>query len=263
MHDLCVCVCCSHAWQMNGMKGEFGQVEEVADGVDASTVGGVKRRAGWLDRWRDADVARKELLRKNAEGLDLTSSAVLLEPLAGAGVTARMRAYGSLLADQIWERSKCRWSVADAVADAAAAKTIVRLSIDESIGGRCASSAAAHEAYEIRVLEGGGGVSVAGASDRGLLFGVGRLLREMRLHHESKCAALPAASHRIIADRIAGPRARLPRVLVAGCLRLLARERASLPPASSPPPAIRPPAPRLLSSVLARGSLVLISAPPA
>jgi hypothetical protein len=63
-------------------------------------------------------------------------------------------------------------------------KIAVRLSLSLELTQQASTSGAPHEAYTIESTE--SAVVICGASTRGLLFGVGRLVREMRMHYEEK-----------------------------------------------------------------------------
>jgi hypothetical protein len=63
---------------------------------------GIKRAAGWLDRWREADQERKQLLASIGSGKDLTNSAIHLA-LTGSDAKehARLRLYAKLLQEEV------------------------------------------------------------------------------------------------------------------------------------------------------------------
>jgi alpha-glucuronidase len=71
-----------------------------------------------------------------------------------------------MLLDEVEKRTQIRWSVASQPAG-----TFVKIGEQKGIAGP--------EGYSMRAAA--GGVTVLGADERGVLFGVGRLLREMHM----------------------------------------------------------------------------------
>ena len=159
----------------NSQLGQFG--EEVKEERDISLCGGIKRRAGWLDRWREADLAKKEKLAKMGSGADLSNSVIILQLGNDETMNSRMRLYAKLLHEEVWENARVRWEIIEGDAEVPSGRMPVRLLIDETITELASSSGAAHETY--RIDSSTEQITIKGASQRAVLFGVGRLLREM------------------------------------------------------------------------------------
>ena len=125
-----------------------------------------------------------------AVGLDLTHATVV----APATLSAREKRAAAMLAQEVARRSQVRWPVAAAPASG---PSIV---IERGSGPA--------EGFRIRME--GGGVRISGNDERGVLFGVGRLLRELRM--SAARSRLPDDfEHRHRAEvRAARPSARLP-----------------------------------------------------
>lgn len=120
---------------------------------------------GWLEAWRKNETSH--LLLPTADDFDLKTAVVVAEPDSD-----RAEFYAELLLDEVGRRSHCRWKRSGEGPQ-------VRLRVD--------SQALGHpEGYCLRVKD--GNVTIAGADERGLLFGVGRLLREMTLDREQSYA---------------------------------------------------------------------------
>jgi hypothetical protein len=96
--------------------------------------------------------------------MDLTKAVVV----APAGLSGPERKAVGMLVDEVWKRSFVRWEVVDA----APAPGVPAIAI-----GRGSTSAA--EGYQL--LSSPSGAVVNGNDARGVLFGVGRLLRELRM----------------------------------------------------------------------------------
>ena len=94
--------------------------------------------------------------------LDLTNAEIVLEHSAAR--SQRGPVYAQLLADEVQKRTALHWPVVNATVK----MTTVSLGIDTTAG-------ATSEGYVIRAEA--SSVSVWGHDERGLLFGVGRLLR--------------------------------------------------------------------------------------
>ena len=191
--------------KMNMQLKLFG--EEIKEERHISLCGGIKRRAGWLDRWRAQDAEKKAKLKKLVgSGKDLKNASVLITVGADARVDARVRLYAKLLQDEVWDQARVKWEILENASGAPDGRTAIRLGIDAALAdpAKAAGSGAAHEAY--RIDNGAAEIKITGASQRGLLFGCGRLLREMLLHYEEKysssmisvCALTTAAPVRVL-----------------------------------------------------------------
>jgi hypothetical protein len=161
---------------MNSQLNQFG--EEFTEERHISLCGGIKRRAGWLDRWRLQDIEKKAKLAKlTGTGRDLSKVTIMLVIGADAKVNARMRLYAKLLQDEVWESARVRWEVAENAAAPSDGTMALRLLIDDTLSRQATGSGAPHEAYRIDASP--KQIAITGASQRGLLFGAGRLLREL------------------------------------------------------------------------------------
>jgi hypothetical protein len=116
------------------------------------------------------------------------SRAVLVTP---ADLTRRERKAVSMLLDEVERRSRVRWSEVHAwPADSTSVIAIGPASALASFAGPYAAAFAASpapraaEGFTLRVMD-GRVVIVAGNDARGMLFGIGRLLREMRMTRDS------------------------------------------------------------------------------
>jgi hypothetical protein len=101
-----------------------------------------------------------------AAGLDLSRAVVQLQ----ADATPRERHAVDLLVDEVEARTRIRW---DVVERAAPGQPAVR------VGRHSGSPAPGREGYHL--VSAGDSVTVAGADERGVLFGVGRLLRALEM----------------------------------------------------------------------------------
>jgi hypothetical protein len=117
-----------------------------------------------------------------SQSLDLTSAVVVLAD----GATARERAAIDVLLDEVEARTRIRWSVAGT---APARQPVIRVGQlsawqqDRAAGLPSSGAAPGREGYHL--VSSASGVTIAGADERGVLYGVGRLLRalEMRPDH--------------------------------------------------------------------------------
>src|SRR5947207_8306488 len=98
---------------------------------------------------------------------DLTHATIV----APANLTAPERKAVALLVDAVRERTRITWPVA--VANPGAGKPVVRIS------QAAAASGLPPEGYQLRSFDNSGApsVEIAGNDERGVLFGVGGLLR--------------------------------------------------------------------------------------
>ncbi len=118
--------------------------------------------------------------------LDLTTATIVV----AADATPRERAAATMLLEEVQRRSLARWSIADR-ATSGAAIHVGRLATLRRgpLASRLSGPAPGAEGY--RVSSAPGGVVVAGADERGVLFGVGKLLRTLHIAHDR--VTLPAA----------------------------------------------------------------------
>jgi len=147
-------------------------------------------------------------LRSGAQAQDLNmSAAVLVGPSARSGPAAQA---APMLLDEVEKRSRIRWSIAKSVPPGAVSAIVIGSSAE--IGRRSPSLARAlpptvtgREGYRIASLtvDGRATVVVAGNDARGVLYGVGRLLRllDMRRDRVSIADGLRIASAPRIALR--------------------------------------------------------------
>ena len=133
---------------------------------------------GWLENWSQDDGIALGLPLEDV--LDLSSAVVLYDVSS-----PRQDTYAQVLLDAIYKSSRCSWSKMDA--DAASAdhdfadgsRALIRLVVCDS-----RREELGEEGYELVLSKQGevGGnaeVVVHGATDRAILYGVGRLLREI------------------------------------------------------------------------------------
>jgi hypothetical protein len=101
-----------------------------------------------------------------AAEIDLTNATVSM-PVAAS---VREKKALMMLLDEVEKRTQIRWSVASQPAG-----TFIKIGEQKGVAGP--------EGYSLRAAT--GGVTVMGADERGVLFGVGRLLREMHMRKQS------------------------------------------------------------------------------
>ena len=114
-----------------------------------------------------------------APALDLTTSTIVV----AADATPRERAAATMLLEEVQRRSLARWTIADKAASGPVVH-VGRLATlrKGALASRLQGPAPGAEGY--RLTSSPAGVVVAGADERGVLFGVGRLLRAMDIGHE-------------------------------------------------------------------------------
>ncbi len=117
--------------------------------------------------------------------LDLTTATIVV----AADATPRERAAATMLLEEVTKRSLARWTTGERPASGAAIHlgrlaTLRRGALAARLGG------AAPGAEGYRIASSRDGVVIAGADERGVLFGVGRLLRAMDIARET--VTLPA-----------------------------------------------------------------------
>ena len=133
---------------------------------------------GWLDNWNKDESIALPSPRELPNHLDLRDAAIVC-----ASATPRLMTYAVVLQDEICKRTKRHWTIVPHGDVGPLPEPCVVLNVDPN------SAIPTPEGYTLVVVD--ATVRVTGGSDRGLLFGVGRLLREMTLdYHESYTAAL-------------------------------------------------------------------------
>ncbi len=110
------------------------------------------------------------LLTSAAAALDLTHASVVVP----ANMSGPERKAVSLLVDAVRERTRLTWAVG---ANSEPGKPVVRISRAAAAGRLPA------EGYRLRSLD--NGVEILGNDERGVLFGVGRLLRALEMRRDS------------------------------------------------------------------------------
>ncbi len=113
-----------------------------------------------------------------ARPLDLTSATIVV----AADATPRERTAATMLLEEVQRRSLARWTLADR-ADSGPAIHVGRLASLRRgpLAARLAGATPGAEGYRLAATA--DGLIVAGADDRGVLFGVGRLLRALEIGH--------------------------------------------------------------------------------
>lgn len=107
-----------------------------------------------------------------AATIDLSSARILVE----APASQRADVYATMLSDEVFKRVFVRWPIVHADSANFSGVTITLATNSSTEVDRSSPGA---EGYELSV--GAGGVRVTGADQRGLLYGVGRLIRQMNL----------------------------------------------------------------------------------
>lgn len=118
---------------------------------------------GWLDAWKQAEESR--LLLPGANDLDLKEAAVRWEG------GERLATYARVLRNEVGRRCHRAWGTGQG--------PVIFLRVDPEV---CSNL----EGFSLTTN--GQGVEICGASERGVLFGVGRLLREMTMDWERSYA---------------------------------------------------------------------------
>ncbi|MBS1855763.1 MAG: hypothetical protein JST11_10385 [Acidobacteria bacterium] len=115
------------------------------------------------------------VLATAAQAADLTHATVVAPP----GLTGPERKAVELLVDAVRERTRITWNVA--AADPGTGKPVVTVARAASGAGLPA------EGYHLRTFDHGGapGVEITGNDERGVLFGVGGLLRALEMRRDS------------------------------------------------------------------------------
>ena len=121
-----------------------------------------------------------------SQPLDLTASTIVV----AADATPRERVAATMLLEEVQRRSHARWTVSDRSSGGAAIHVGRLASLRKGpLASRLTGAAPGPEGY--RITSAPGSVVVAGADERGVLFGVGRLLRTMEIGRDR--VILPAA----------------------------------------------------------------------
>lgn len=115
---------------------------------------------GWLDTWRKNE--ESELLEPGDRDLDLTDAVVVFDE------TPRLSTYAEVLKREVFKRTNLLWSNGFG--------PTITLKVDPAISEN-------PEAYTL--VSSAEGVAISGATEVAVLFGIGRLLREMTLDLES------------------------------------------------------------------------------
>ena len=119
------------------------------------------------------------------QSLDLTTATIVV----ATDATPRERAAATMLLEEVQRRSLARWVLGDRATSGPAIHVGRLASLRRGpLASRLGGAAPGAEGY--RISTGPGGVVVAGADERGVLFGVGRLLRAMDIARET--VTLPA-----------------------------------------------------------------------
>ena len=121
-----------------------------------------------------------------SQSLDLTASTIVV----AADATPRERVAATMLLEEVQRRSHARWTVSDRSSGGAAIHVGRLASLRKGpLASRLTGADPGPEGY--RITSAPGSVVVAGADERGVLFGVGRLLRTMEIGRDR--VILPAA----------------------------------------------------------------------
>ena len=123
------------------------------------------------------------LLATSAAALDLKNAVVVAPP----GLTGPEKKAAAMLVDEIARRTRIRLTVAETWSGARPAILVCRESGLGALGGNFAArlipAVAGAEGYRIQVTD--GVVLVVGNDARGTLFGVGGLLRRLRMERDA------------------------------------------------------------------------------
>ena len=126
------------------------------------------------------------LLATSAAALDLKNAVVVAPP----GLTAPEKKAAAMLVDEIARRTRIRLTVAETWSGARPAILVCRESGLGALGGNFAArlipAAAGAEGYRLQITD--GVVLVVGSDARGTLFGVGGLLRRLRMERDAVAA---------------------------------------------------------------------------
>ena len=132
---------------------------------------------GWLDNWSKTERPQDKMHRETPGELTLKEATIKL----GDPASRRQRTYARVLVDEVYKRSRCEWSMMSVGQDSKGKRPpspttpVIVLRVDKI------QSTTSEEAYRVETDASANLVTVTGASDRGLLCGVGRLLRLMNM----------------------------------------------------------------------------------
>mmetsp|Transcript_3387 Transcript_3387/g.3784 ORF Transcript_3387/g.3784 Transcript_3387/m.3784 type:complete len:926 (-) Transcript_3387:584-3361(-) len=127
---------------------------------------------GWLDNWKAGDDANLNL----PEGhVPLINTTILYST-----ENTRHKKYAEILSQEVYKRSRCEWNSATSEKSNSQSEVLLKYNpgLESQVG---------LEGYVIETKSENGNeicITISAASDRGVLFGVGRLLREMTLDFE-------------------------------------------------------------------------------
>lgn len=104
--------------------------------------------------------------------LNLTEAAIRVVPTS----TGRLPVYAKLLSDRVFERSRSRWVLGDSLNSS----SVICLEVEPGPA----------ESYRLeasnQMVPGGPALRITGGDERGVLFGVGRLLRELNYTYNQR-----------------------------------------------------------------------------
>ena len=128
------------------------------------------------------------LLQAAAAAVAATTSVTITNACVNVGRDAPPRAavFAQLLLSQVAERARATWTLGCANATAGGNTTFINLATDTQV--------ADPEGFSLAYSAKDGTVSVLGADERGLLFGVGRLLRLLDAQYAQGYTTAPASS---------------------------------------------------------------------
>jgi hypothetical protein len=123
------------------------------------------------------------LLTAPVSGADLTHATVV----APAGLTGPERKAVALLVDDVRERTRIAWAVSESSPGPGKPVVMIRQAASGSVQQAGAGSKLPAEGYRLRSFDNGGapGVEIIGNDERGVLFGVGGLLRALEMRRDS------------------------------------------------------------------------------
>mmetsp|Transcript_27238 Transcript_27238/g.43788 ORF Transcript_27238/g.43788 Transcript_27238/m.43788 type:complete len:915 (+) Transcript_27238:197-2941(+) len=127
---------------------------------------------GWLDNWKRVDSADLEV----PTGMtDLSTTVVVFDSF-----NPRLQTYCDIIKEEVFKRTKLEWRSRDAnqasLEEGHVLKLVVDETLEESLGKEGYAIEASQEASVATV-------TIQGATDRAVLFGVGRFLREMKFDY--------------------------------------------------------------------------------
>ena len=131
---------------------------------------------GWLDNWSKKEEPQDQMHRETPGELVLKEAVVKLDDAS----SRRQRVFADILISEVYKRSRCKWCLLGAKGGAPSSPStpVVVLRVADIQG------TTSKEAYRVQTDNSASLVTVTGGSDRGLLFGVGRLLRLMNMDHQ-------------------------------------------------------------------------------